>query len=155
MVHLAGSRYENLRCSDIEKKLPKPSYTFQMLHEYKGLTNEFDLAFIVGLDTFYDIKTWKQHYSILQTTNCIVSYRVGQDVGLLYSFLNELGYTENINKCWTNPKFGTGVQVLKTAPVPYSSTLIKNNIKAGLNVSKMLPSPVYEYIVDNCLYQTP
>lgn len=117
----------------------------------------------MGMDTFYEIATWKEIRNFFSLTNFIVTSRPGFT-------------TEGISLVLENPVFrglpfletGEGkdcgcrsfkvescpcsIFFFETPPIPISSTEIRERIGQGKSVSDCLPKKVEEYISRNGIY---
>ena len=62
MVSLALAGQSDLVVSDVEIRRPGPSYTIDTLHHFKRREAQgMQLFFILGLDAFLEIHTWKSY----------------------------------------------------------------------------------------------
>ncbi len=133
MVSLALKDYEGLHASDIEFRLPRPSYTVETLaaldKEHPG--KEFYL--IIGGDNWVIFDRWYEHERILQQYKVLIYPRKGEAVNI-------------------PPKYQESVQVVNAPLVEISSTFIRESLKRGKNVRAFLPPAVYEFILERGLY---
>jgi nicotinate-nucleotide adenylyltransferase len=134
MAFLAVEGYPKLKPSDIEFRLPQPSYTVNTLAhlQEKFPTHEFSL--IMGEDNLNSLHKWKNYEVILQHHDIYVYPRIN---------------TES-----TNPTIAANARIYRVdAPViEISSTFIRNSIKEGKNVRPLLPGKVWEYVEHNLFY---
>jgi len=140
IVRVAIEDNDNLRESDIEFKMPRPSYTADTLAylKEKHPNNEFHL--IMGEDNLRTFHKWKNFEYILENHKLYVYPRVltiqeEQEVEQIgYLPLNDLQNHENIIICEDAP-------VMKV-----SSSFIRQAIKDKKDVRYLLTDPVYKYI---------
>ena len=130
-VAVEGERY--LKASDIEFKLPRPSYTadtLAYLHEkYPG----YEFAIIMGSDSYQNLSKWKNYAYILRDHGVYVYKRGGH---------------ENL------PDYpGAKPTVLDAPLLPISATLIRNNVREGLSIRYLVPDKVMEEIERNGYYR--
>lgn len=134
MVRLALEDHEGLFVSDIEFRMPRPSYTVDTLakleQEYPG--NEFIL--IIGGDNWSIFDQWKKYDRLLQNYKILIYPRRGEKI--------DIPAEHRMN-----------VQVVEAPVVEVSSTFIRDGIKGGKNMRSFLPKSVYEYIVERGLYK--
>ncbi|KOS06887.1 nicotinate-nucleotide adenylyltransferase [Flavobacterium akiainvivens] len=134
MVFLAVEEYPKLKPTDIEFRLPQPSYTVNTLAhlQEKFPTHEFSL--IMGEDNLNSLHKWKNYEVILQNHDIYVYPRIN---------------TESID-----PAIAENARIHRVnAPViEISSTFIRNSIKEGKNVRPLLPGKVWEYVEHNLFY---
>jgi len=135
MVFLATEDYPKLKPSDVEFRLPQPSYTVNTLAhlQEKFPTHEFSL--IMGEDNLNSLHKWKNYEVILQNHDIYVYPRINTEV--------------------INPDIATAARIHKVdAPViEISSTFIRNSIKEGKNVRPLLPEKVWQYVGHNLFYK--
>ena len=133
LVQLAIEGENNFKASDIEFKLPKPSYTVDTLTylQEKYPTNEF--AIIMGSDSFQNLPKWKNYNWLLQHYPIYVYKRPEHEHLLAYP----------------NAK---GVHVLNAPLLPISSTEIRKDIKAGKSIRYLVPETVRTEIERNGYY---
>jgi len=135
MVFLATQDYPKLKPSDIEFRLPQPSYTTNTLvHlQEKFPTHEFSL--IMGEDNLNSLHKWKNYEVILQNHDIYVYPRINTDT--------------------INPDIEASARIHRVeAPViEISSTSIREGIKDGKNVQPLLPQKVWQYVEHNLFYR--
>jgi nicotinate-nucleotide adenylyltransferase len=126
MVHLAIGDNFNLRASDIEFGLPQPSYTINTLAHLFEKYPDKEFALIMGQDNLASFHRWKNYERILEKCELYV---------------------------YPRPKIDTTpfddhqkVYVINAPLMELSSTQIRAAVKAGKDVSYMLPPHVWEYI---------
>ena len=135
MLQLATNDKEYLMVSDIEFDLPKPSYTIHTLKKLNEKYPEDDFILLIGSDNMLIFDQWKDYQTILDDYSVVVYPREG------YPYEE---YEE------TYPD----MQVLEEAPsFDISSTEIRQLIAEKKDVSKWLHPEVYQFILENNLYQ--
>src|ERR1700722_4951186 len=125
LVQLAVEGEKNLKASDIEFKLPKPSYTVDTLTylQEKYPTDQFSI--IMGSDSFQNLPKWKNH-SWLARNYPIYIYRRPEHESL---------------PVYPDAKH---VEIVDAPLLPISSTDIREKIKKGQSVRYLLPDAVLE-----------
>ena len=135
MVFLATEDYLKLKPSDVEFRLPQPSYTVNTLAhlQEKFPTHEFSL--IMGEDNLNSLHKWKNYEVILQNHDIYVYPRINTEV--------------------INPDIAIAARIHKVAApvIEISSTFIRNSIKEGKNVRPLLPEKVWQYVTHNLFYK--
>ncbi len=120
--------------SDVELKRGGVSYTIDTVREFrKEFPKPHELFLIVGADWAGRLDQWKDIKSILSLCQCVIASRPGFE-------LKDL------------PK---GVQTLLFSPFDVSSTQIREMIRAGEDVSRLVPPEVCRMIQKNRLYVQP
>lgn len=133
MVKTAIENDPRFRVTDIEFKLPKPSYTIDTLIHLSELYPDRNFVIIAGSDIFQTFHKWKNYQVLLQNYQMYVYNRPGYHLG---------DYKEHPNLTFYN------------APLmQISSSFIRNAVKEGKDVRYMLPAKVWEYICEMHFYK--
>jgi len=130
-LHLAQLAIEDdtqIKVSDIEFKLPKPSYTIDTLTYLEEKYPQHNFFVIMGSDSFQNLPKWKNFEALVKNYRFIVYRRPGFDI------------TE---------KFGADVTYLEAPMLELSATLIRNNCKDGITIRYLVPEDVRLEIVRN------
>lgn len=134
MVELALRGYDNLKASDFEFSMARPSYTINTLDALKKKYPEHDFTLIVGADNWAIIENWYEYERILSDYKLKVYPRLGS--------------------CLTIPtKLKHRVEALDSPIIEISSTFIREGVAEGKNIQSFLPEGIYEYIVEKGLYK--
>ncbi len=136
-----------LRASDIEFKMPRPSYTSDTLAYIKEKYPEHDFNLIMGEDNLRTFHKWKNYEHILENHKLYVYPRVltiQEEVEV-----EEIGYLPE-NKLRDHQN----VELCEEAPImKVSSSFIRQAIKEGNDVRYLLTAPVHEYISEMNFYR--
>lgn len=133
MVNLAITDYPSLLSSDIEFKMPQPSYTIDTLTALKEKHPKHDFCLIMGMDNLQSFHKWKNHLQIINQHQIYVCNRKGATAG---EFKNH-----------------HQVNIIDAPLIEISSTFIRAQIKNQKNTKPMLPPEVWEYLDGSSLYQ--
>lgn len=125
LVNLAIEDNSNFKASDVEFKLPKPSYTIDTLTYLKEKYPEHDFYIIMGSDSYSNIPKWKNYERLLNQNHVLIYERPGFDI---------TGLHKNV----------TVMQ--KVSLLEISATQIRNLIKAGKSARYLMPDRVLEEI---------
>ncbi len=131
LVQKAVENNHKFRASDIEFKLPRPSYTADTLTYISEKYPEHNFYLIIGSDSLKNIHKWKNSEFLLSNYSFYVYQRPGFEVEETKG---------NIN-------------VLKAPLLEISSTEIRNMIKSGNSVKYLMPEKVLEEIEKNGYYK--
>lgn len=135
MLQLATEDKDYLIPSDIEFNLPKPSYTINTLKMLGERYPEDNFILLIGSDNMHIFDQWKDYKALLEDYSVVVYPREG------YPYEE---YEE------TYPD----MQILEEAPLfEISSTEIRQLIAKKKDASRWLHPEVYQFIVENNLYQ--
>jgi nicotinate-nucleotide adenylyltransferase len=132
-LHLAQLAVENddqIKVSDIEFKLPKPSYTIDTLTYLEEKFPQHQFYVIMGGDSFQNLPKWKNFETLVKNYQFIVYRRPGFDI------------TE---------KYGEKMQYLEAPMLELSATLIRNNCKEGITIRYLVPEDV-RLEIERCNY---
>lgn len=132
LVNLAIENDARFKASDIEFKLPKPSYTIDTLTYLKEKYPSLEFSIILGADSYQNIHKWKNGDQILNNNDILVYNRIG---------------SEAIKPEANNHQF------LKAPILEISSTEIRNFIKQKRSIKYMLPEKVENEILLNNYYR--
>ncbi|PIR01777.1 MAG: nicotinate (nicotinamide) nucleotide adenylyltransferase [Nitrospinae bacterium CG11_big_fil_rev_8_21_14_0_20_45_15] len=162
MLELALSGKPQFKLDELEIRKPKVSYTIQTLKEIDKRSHNEEIYLILGIDAFEQIHTWKHAGDLMNYTNLIVGARPGFSWGTgddLHQSppLNTLGPMSlcEANRNWTrfqNQDTGKIVVFFECPLQDISSSKIRENVRRGISVKKMLPSEVEQYIIHERLY---
>ncbi|HLP52535.1 MAG TPA: nicotinate (nicotinamide) nucleotide adenylyltransferase [Chitinophagales bacterium] len=133
LINLAIEKNTNLYASNIEFKLPKPSYTIDTLTYLKEKYPQHQFCLIMGSDNLETIHKWKNYELILNNYPLYVYNRRGSAVN---------PYPNNKN-----------ITLLDFPFLDISSTFIRSSLKKGISMEYFLPDPVWKYIDEMNLYK--
>lgn len=132
LVRLATEDDARLKVSDIEFRLPKPSYTIDTLSYLKADFPDHEFAVLVGSDSYQNISKWKNYEQLLKENNLIVYRRTGYDV----------------------EKLAENHVIIEDAPfIDISATFIRDLISQGKSARYLLPEKVLEEIEKGRYYR--
>ena len=141
MVELATADNPHFMVLKAEIERPGPTYTVDTLEELgKGLGQEGELYFLVGLDALQDLGRWRHPERL---------FELARVVGLARP-----GFEELDRAAVGSVRAGAAgqVQVLATPLIGISSTDIRQRVGKGLPVKYLVPKPVEAYIKGQGLY---
>lgn len=132
MCKLATDNSNNIQVSDVELKLPQPSYTIDTLTYLKEKYPQHDFALIMGSDNLVSLPKWKNYKLILRDYQIFVYPRPGY---------------ENTDLA-THPS----VTITMTPLMELSATFIRKSLAEKKNVQYFVPDPVLNFIEAKNLY---
>lgn len=163
MVQLAIEGHPGLVASDIEMHRATKSYSIDTIHELqKTFGPDAELFFLIGLDAFLELPTWKQAQDLLRVCHFIVLSRPGTAfVSLLKMPLLPAVDRAPLVALDTNRALQVDVSLpagrrlilLAIPPCLVSASDIRRRVKAGSSVAELLPKAVESYIIDHNLYR--
>ena len=132
LVHLAVEEDPRLKTSDVEFKLPRPSYTIDTLTYLQEKYPQHEFSVIMGSDSFQNLPRWKNFESLVKNYPIIVYKR------------KEFEVIDN---------FGANVILLEAPMLEISATEIRDNIKNGKTIRYLVPEKVRDEIEQNSYYK--
>ena len=133
MVSRAIGESRLFKASNIEFKLPKPSYTIDTLIYLSEKYPELQFVPIIGADSLETFHKWKNYQQILEYFELYVYPRPGCDGGSLKSHGK--------------------VRWMDAPQIEISSSMIRKSIEDGLNVEFFIPKPAYDYLSEMNFYK--
>ena len=133
-LYLAQTATENnlkFRVSDVEFKLPRPSFTIDTLTYLKEKYPQNEFFIIIGSDSLKNINKWKNSEILLRDYSFYVYQRLGFEV----------------------KEARENIKILKAPLIEISSTEIRNSIRAGKSVQYLVTENVLEEIEKNGYYR--
>lgn len=133
LVSLATENNLNLKASDIEFSLPKPSYTIDTLSYLKEKYPAKEFVLIMGGDNLGTLHKWKNYEIILRDYEIYVYKRPNYNLGDLAEH--------------------DKVTVFDAPLLEISASYIRQQIKQGRSIQYLVPDKVYDYIAESSLYK--
>ncbi len=81
MLCLSTANDEKLKVSPIEIEAPERPYTFETLTRLNRELPDAQIYFVMGADSWQDIRTWREWELVLNLSNHIVVTRPGHEIG--------------------------------------------------------------------------
>ena len=163
MVKLATEPHKSFVVDDREARSSKVSYSVDTVSQLK---KEFprgtELGFIIGLDAFLDLQSWKQATHLLDNCHVIVCSRPGvtftqlQSMPLLPPIPQPSLYNlnkQNISRLDISIPSGSSVTLLSIPPCEVSASHIRQQVALKRPIGHWLPPTVESYIIQHQLYQ--
>lgn len=133
LVQISVEGEPALKASDIEFKLPKPSYTSDTLVYLGEKYPEYEFSIIMGSDSYQNLSKWKNYNYILKNHSLYIYKRAG---------------FENL------PEFtGAEIKILDAPLLQISATHIRETIRNRKSIRYLVPEAVREEIERNGYYQ--
>lgn len=156
MLRLAAAEGRSLYVSALEAARPGPSFSVDTLAALRAhLGDAVTLSFLVGIDAFVEIQTWKEYLRLPLLADLVVVDRAGAAVPRLAEAVLSrfVGYCpESGSGCWRGPAGRGVIRSLSMEPVEISSTDIRALVADGQAIDHLLPPAVADYILARRLY---
>lgn len=134
LVSLAIDDNPNLRASDIEFNMPKPSYTIDTLTWLKEKYPRHEFVLIMGGDNLATLHKWKNYELILRDHRIFVYTRPGTAPATVDVHPN--------------------VRLFDAPQMHLSATFIREAIREEHSIRYMVPDPVWRYLQGSHLYRS-
>jgi len=122
-----------LKATDIEFRLPKPSYTIDTLTYLVEKYPSHRFSIIMGSDSYQNLPAWKNYKQLLSTYHVYVYERP--------NFSTEIKYED------------ATVKILRAPLLEISSTYIREVIRNGKSIRYLVPDKVRQEIEQNGYYR--
>ena len=155
MTRLGTDCSHLLQTMDLEGQRPGFSYSIETLQELTQVFGpEADLFFIVGMDAFLEIKTWRNYKHLFDYAHFVVLSRAGcRNHGLeaIFSDLDIKGSKMETENLFLAPS-GKSTTLITSTLMEISSTNIRNMVKEDKSIHFLVPETVRAYIIEKGLY---
>ena len=156
MVRLAIAGHRAFRVSTVELDRPGRSYsvdTLRILRKRLGSGNRF--VFLLGLDAFREIQTWKEHRTLFTLADFGVFSRPPLRVTALRALLpvaTRQEFCYGRDRETLRHASGSRVQFLRLTALEISASAIRERVRRGHSIRYLVTPPVERYIARHRLY---
>lgn len=133
MVQIAIEGNPRLRASNIEFKLPQPSFTIDTLIRLEEKHPDHQFVLIAGTDIFPTFHKWKNYEVLLENYRFYIYNRPGYDSGSYASHPHVVTFSAPL--------------------MEISSSFIRQAIQEGRDIRYFVPEKVYTYIREMHFYE--
>ena len=163
MVRIATANTPGFLPSDVELKRSGPSYTIDTIIHFKSiLKKDTQLYFILGLDAFLEIETWKSYMELFPLIPFIILTRpyagnkdpdaTQKKIEVFIKSKISTDYTYDLSQSgFIHPKMES-VFLFNVTPLDISSSAIRSLIKKRHSTQFLVPHEVIDFIKENGLY---
>ncbi|MBW1722909.1 MAG: nicotinate-nucleotide adenylyltransferase [Deltaproteobacteria bacterium] len=154
MTRMGAEASPLLEALDLEKHLEGYSYSIHTLKAFHRMyPGPLELFFILGLDAFLEIKTWKEYDRLFEYANFVVIRRPGTSSSSLDTLLPSLSITfEREGETVFRAPTGNRLIYMEVTLMDISSTEIRERVSRGKSIRFLVPSKVRDYILAKGLY---
>jgi len=163
MIRLAIADCPFFRASDVEVSRGGPSFTIDTVRNYQSkFTENTSLYLIMGVDAFLEIHTWKSYPDLLKSIAFIVMSRPGNEFDqsppdwkipvnyLCRQISNRYRFCAETSRCDHPDR--PPIYLVDIGLMDISSTGIRQSIRTGRPIDRLVPPKVKEYIYTQGLY---
>jgi len=157
MTQLAAQESPMFEVLDLEGRRQGLSYSIETLREFHKIFKPRPiLFFILGVDAFLEIKTWKEYEKLFDYSNFVVINRPRSQSEALEPFLLSLNVGfDRSDKEHTYAHPSGNVLIYKEATLmDISSTQIRERVASGKTIRFLIPERVRAYLMEKGLYRT-
>ncbi len=151
MISLATNDASKIKISTIELDAPEKPFTIETQEKIKDLYKNTQIFFVIGADSWQDIKTWREWEKVLTSTNIIVVTR--PDYEITFSHIPDEIKTKIID-LRNEKEFKTNSQdriyITDAVNLDISATEIRNKINGW---EEFVPEGIVKYIEKYKLYK--
>ncbi len=157
MVELALSSFDRFFPSSIEIDARETSYSIVTLNRIKEISPQTEVFFLLGIDAFLEIDTWKDYEDVLEQCSFIVMNRPGFCLADAKEILTEkynqrmvevFGPIEKENK----GLFFHKIYLLSINTLDISSSEVRERVGKNQSIEGLVPENVENYIKERRLY---
>ena len=157
MVELALESFPDFHSSSIEIDAGGKSYSIVTLKKMKTLYPRARIFFLLGVDAFLEIETWREYESVLEQCSFIIMSRPQFRLEDAHLVLNST-YSQRV----IDLSSSTSVDIDNSANLIYlvpiqaldiSSTEVRERVNKNQSIKGLVPESVEHYIKENGLYQ--
>jgi nicotinate-nucleotide adenylyltransferase len=158
MVELACRWRKGFEASSVEVEAGEKSYSILTLRKIRALSPDARLFFILGVDAFLDIGTWREYQRVLQECFFIVMGRPGFELDRARDVLDGK-LRDSIGPLVTGEGAAgplpprTRIFLLPIRALDISSTAIRERVRRGETLDGLVPGAVDAYIREHQLYR--
>jgi len=157
MVRLAIAKNRGFGLSGVELSRPGKSYTIDTLRYFKQTqSSKNSFFFILGLDAFREIGSWKEFREIFPLCHLIVTSRPGSEGAMSLKNMpvavRKLFCYDRAKKVYRHNS-GTFLYFFKLTEIAISASEIRHRLREGKSIRYLVPPEVESYIKRKRLYQ--
>lgn len=156
MVEAAIADNPAFSASDLESRRPGKSYSVHTLEILRRERPDDQLFFLIGMDSFRDIASWREYRRLFELAHIVVAARPGvatEDPRELLPVAIREDFCYDFVSKRLRHRSGTEVIFLQETFLDVSSTNIRNMIDAGRSIRYLVPPAVEAYIASRGLYR--
>lgn len=133
MIELAIKDVENIEISNIEEKIEDVIYAADIFEIIKNMYQNDDIYFLMGMDNYSKLNTWKDYSSLTK-----------------YKYIV---FERDSDKSPDNIQTKDTIFLYSKDSNGKSSTIVRNLLQEGKDVSEYIDRDVEKYIRENYLYK--
>jgi nicotinate-nucleotide adenylyltransferase len=158
MLDIAVDKNTCFFTSDVDLKRTGKSYSIETINHFKQTFGEEpNIFFVLGMDAFLDINSWKSYQELFSLCNFIVMTRPGYEAKELDQIIpdqimKDFVYYPDERKFIHSSQFA--IYFGEITSLDISSHSIRTFIKNGRSIKYLLPEEVENYVKEHKFYLT-
>ncbi len=157
MVELALFSFDRFFPSSIEIDARGTSYSIVTLNRIKEMFPQTAIFFLLGIDAFLDIETWKDYEDVLEQCSFIVMSRPGFRLGeakriLTGKYSQRMVEVSGLLEKKNEALFDQKIYLLSINTLDISSSEVREKVKKDQSIKGLVPENVENYIKEKHLY---
>ena len=153
MTAIAVAGLDGWIASDLELRMPAPSYTSNTLKTFHEQGYDpGELFFVIGADAFAEIGAWRDYPQILDDSHFAVVSRPGHSAKELPEHFPALAPRMTQAPVGDIGHTATRIFLIDAATADVSSSAIRRTRAAGESIAGMVPASVQQHIEQHGLY---
>ena len=158
MVELAVRNHPGFIASALEVEARETSYSIDTLERIKNVCPDVRIFFILGVDAFLEIGTWREYERVIEECKFIVMSRPGFRLESVAGVLGGRFDSEMTKISGDAPVDEARLSRFRVFLAPIraldiSSTDIRRRLRRGESLEDFVPEDVRTFIMDRKLYQ--
>lgn len=139
MTQLACATHPRFFVSRVEIERQGPSYSIDTIRDFQDRFGpQAQIFFLTGLDSVFEILTWRDPDAILAEATVVTAPRPGYQAERLNETIGEARSSQ--------------IEMLQIPLLAISSTEIRERVQAGRSIRYLVPAAVAAYIAKHNLY---
>ncbi|MFQ5766529.1 MAG: nicotinate-nucleotide adenylyltransferase [Acidobacteriota bacterium] len=155
MLALAAQDAPELIPSSLELLRPAPSYTIDSLRQIQASRPHVRLFFLMGMDSFLELRLWKEYDNLLQEFHLVVFGRPGCMELPADADLPEAARKRMVQGNRAADQRDGRIHMVQINPHDLSSTAIRLKARHGESLEGLVAPPVESYLRRCNLYTRP
>jgi len=157
MVELALSSFDRFLPSSVEIDAKGTSYSIVTLNRIKELFPQTEIFFLLGIDAFLEIDTWKDYEDVLVQCSFIVMSRPGFRLNDAKEILTEKYNQRMVEISGPIDRQDAGfffhkIYILSIDTLDISSSEVREKVRKNRSIKDLVPENVENYIKERHLY---
>jgi nicotinate-nucleotide adenylyltransferase len=149
-------RQPALQRGPLELERDGPSYSVDTLRTLRKRDGEVETVFLIGLDAFAEIGSWREPEVLFELTHFAVFPRAARDPGTLADWIPDCVKGEIVlapdGRSGRHARAGTWVRLLSIRPLDVSASELRARLREGRSVRYLVPDAVRRAILASGAY---